>query len=412
MEYENPDRQQDLPGPLDGIRIVEYGVFHAGPGADAILGDLGADVIKIESGIGDPERYWRDVGGMDFTLPSGDSLTFETSNRNKKGIYVDIETDMGRNILHRLIQNADVFLTNLRKSTIKKIGIDYETISKVNPKIIHASVSGYGQEGPMSDLGAFDPLGMARSGMLFVTGSPYPVMMHLGILDQATAIAASHAILTALVYRERHGIGQAVHVSLFSTGIWLLYFNFLLSTFLKIDKVPTYDRSYHSPLRNAFLCKDDKIVMATHHPESRYWGTFCEATGQRALIDDPRFSTDAARKANCPELIGIFDQIFLEKTRDEWMEIFQKCGLMISSVQTIAEVSTDPQAIINNYVVPFDHPKLGRVMIPGYPAHFSACRAGTKSAAPDMGEHTDIVMKELGFSDQEIIIMKNEGVIK
>ena len=412
MAFEYSSRQQDLPGPLDGIRIVEYGVFHAGPGADAILGDLGAEIIKIESGSGDPERDWRDVGGMDFTLPSGDSLTFETSNRNKRGIYLDIETDKGRNILHRLIRNADVFLTNLRKGTIKKIGIDYETISNINPQIIHASVSGYGPEGPMSDLGAFDPLGMARSGMLFVTGSPFPVMMHLGILDQATAIAASHAILTALVCRERQGIGQAVHVSLFSTGIWLLYFNFLLNTFLKIDKVPTYDRTLHSPLRNAFLCKDGKCVMATHHPESRYWKTFCEATGQSALIDDPRFSTEAARKANCPELIGIFDKVFPEKTRDEWMDIFQKRGLMITSVQTIAEVSTDQQAIINNYVVPFDHPKLGRVMIPGYPIHFSACRAGTKTAAPAMGEHTDSVMKELGFSDQEIVTMKDEGVIK
>lgn len=412
MDYEHPQREQKLSGPLDGIRIVEYGVFHAGPGANAILGDLGADVIKIESGIGDPERYWRDVGGLDFTLPSGDSLTFESSNRNKRGIFLDIETEKGRDVLYRLIRNADVFLTNLRKTTIVKIGIDYETLSKINPQIIHASVSGYGQKGPMSDLGAFDPLGMARSGMLFVTGAPHPVMMHLGILDQATAIAASHAILTALVCRERQGFGQAVHVSLFSTGIWLLYFNFLLSTFLNIETVPTSDRTHHSPLRNAFVCKDGKFVMGTHHPESKYWGPFCEATGQSALIDDPRFSTDEARKANASELIEIFDKVFLEKSRDEWMEVFQKYGLMISSVQTIAEVAADPQALINNYAVPFDHPKLGRLMVPGYPVRFSGCQAGMKSAAPDMGQHTDEVMKELGFSDREIINMKNDGVIK
>jgi len=199
---------QGLQRPLEGIRIVEYGVFHAGPGGNAILGDLGAEIIKIETSSGDPERYWTKVAGSDFSLKNGESLIFEASNRNKKGICLDIKKVKGRKIFNRLITDADVFLTNLRKSTKVKLGLDYETLSQLNPKIIFASVSGYGLEGPMSDLGAFDPLGQARSGMMFVAGNSEPEMLHLGILDQATAITVSHAILTALLVRERQGYGQ------------------------------------------------------------------------------------------------------------------------------------------------------------------------------------------------------------
>ena len=404
--------QENLPGPLEGIRIVEYGVFHAGPGADAILGDMGADVVKIEFWEGDPERYWTDVGGVSFALPGAGSLTFEASNRNKRGIYLDIENERGREVFHRLIRGADVFLTNLRTSTKKSMGLDYATISQVNPNIIHANVTGYGPEGPMADVGAFDPLGMARSGMLFITGSAVPTMMHMGILDQATAIAASHAILSALVFRERHGRGQEVQISLYGTGLWLLYFNLLMKTFLNIERLPPEDRRNHSPLRNGFICKDGKFIIGTHHPESKYWPTLCEATGTPELADDPRFATEELRKTNCPELIDIFDQVFVTKTRDEWMEIFQERKMMFSPVQTIAEVPNDPQAIINGYVQPFDHPRLGRVTIPGYPIIFSACRAGTRSAAPMIGEHTDVVLREIGYSDDDIEALRREGVIR
>lgn len=154
-------QQRDLPMPLEGIKIVEYGVFHAGPGGTAILGDLGAEIIKIESGFGDPERYWTKIASLDMSLPNGESIMHEVSNRNKRGIYLDITTEAGKKIFHRLVKNADVFMTNLRKSTKAKLGIDYDSLKQVNPKLIHANVSGYGPEGPMQDLGAFDPLGQA-----------------------------------------------------------------------------------------------------------------------------------------------------------------------------------------------------------------------------------------------------------
>jgi len=405
-------RQNDRPLPLAGIKVVEYGVFHAGPGGGAILGDLGAEVIKIEAGGGDPERYWTSVGGLDMSMANGESMMFEVSNRNKKGIYLDIDTERGREILLRMVKEADVFMTNLRQSTKAKLGIDYASLCRVNPMIIHASVSGYGQQGPMRDIGAFDPMGQARSGMTFVTGNAQPTLMHLAILDQATAITLSHAILTALLVRERQGIGQEVHTSLYSTGLWLLYANLFSTSLLSRDPSIPWIRSENSPLRNSFCCRDGKWLIGVHHPVEKYWPVFCKATGQEWVLEDPRYSDEAGREARVGELVEMFDRVLAGKTRDEWMEIFRVHGLMFSPVQQLEEVLTDPQALANDYVVDFDHPAYGRFKIPGFPVHFSACRAGTRSKAPDIGEHTDQILSEMGYSSDSIRVLREEGVVR
>jgi crotonobetainyl-CoA:carnitine CoA-transferase CaiB-like acyl-CoA transferase len=404
--------KEKFPGALDGIRIVEYGVFHAGPGGNAILGDLGAEIIKIETLNGDPERYWTKIAGRDFSLENNESVIFDASNRNKKSVCLDIKQNKGREIFDRLIKGADVFLTNLRKSTKARMGLDYESISKLNPDIVYASVSGYGTQGPMDDLGAFDPLGSARSGMMYLVGNQEPLLLHIGILDQATAITVSHAILTALLDRERRGVGQEVHISLYSTGLWLQYFNMLIAGVLSKDPDISGDRIKHSPLRNRFSCKDGKWIFGTHHPEEKYWATFCKATGQTALLEDPRYTTASGRPANFIELNQIFDSVFETKTADEWMEIFVPLGLLFCSVQNILEVMTDPQALANDFIVPFEHPVQGRVKIPGYPVDFSASSAGTKSAAPKLGQHTDAVMNELGFSKKDVERLRKEKVVK
>ena len=406
------NQEEKMPMPLEGVRVVEYAVYHAGPGAGAILGDLGAEVIKIEEGRGDPERLWLDVGGIDLRAPDGQSIWYHLSNRNKKGICLNIETDMGREIFLRLIRSADVFLTNLRKSTKKKLRIDYEALSEINPRLVHANVSGFGPKGPLSDNGAFDPLGQGRSGMMFSTGNKEPALINVGVLDQATAIAASHAIVSALFFRERTGIGQEVHVSLYGTGMWLLYGNMIMNAGLGVDPNISWDRSKNSPLRNWFCCKDDKWIIGTHHPEERYWPDFCTATGKTELLDDPRFADKNERRKHCAELVEIFDEVFVGKTREEWIDILTSRGLMFGPVQRIQEVFEDPQSLANNYVTDFVHPEFGSMRIPGYPIHFSSARAETHMPAPTLGEHTDSIMRQLGFTDEEIQELRDKETIK
>lgn len=412
IRYHDADGRKDLPLPLDGIRVVEYGVFHAGPGGGAILGDLGAEVIKVEAPVGDGIRYWTRVGSIDMAGPDGHSLTFEVSNRNKKNICLDIKTEAGRKILNQLVSEADVFLTNLRKSTKKKLGLDYESICALNSKIIHASVSGYGPNGPLQDIGAFDPLGQACSGLTFATGASSPALLHIGILDQATAISLSHAVLAALLARERQGISQEVHVSLYGTSLWLQHINLMLSNALKIDPCVSDDRSHHSPLRNVFCCSDNLWVMCTHHPEEKYWGTFCRVMGTEDLLNDPKFTDEKGRPVKSDELTERFDKIFATRSQKEWMADFMAAKLMFAPIQKIMDVENDVQAIENGFVRPGYYPGIGEMNIPGYPVVFGKCRPEIHTRAAAKGEQTDDILSRLGYDAEKIAELRKKGVVQ
>jgi len=402
--------------PLEGIKMVEYGVFHAGPGAGAILGDLGVEVIKIENFAGDPMRQWEKTGQASFGLPDDNNAMFMCTNRNKRSICIrDITTGEGKEILHRLVKRSDVFLTNLRKNTKPRLGIDYETLSKVNPMIVHANVSGYGPEGPLGNHGAFDILGQARSGIAYISGSEEPSLLQIGVIDQMTAIAASYEIILGLLVRQLHGFGQELHVSLFSASMWLTNPNFMLKSLVNIDAGVKWEREMNPITRNLFKCKDGRWIIACVHPEQKYWPLLCEVFGNAELAHDERYATPEAREAHNPELVAIFDKLFLEKTAREWEAFFVEKGLFFCMAQTVSEVFNDPQALDNDYIneLEYPDPRVGKVKMPGFPIHLSKCdRPRTWSFAPSLGEHTDVVMRDIGYGDDEIQNLREKGVIK
>lgn len=404
-----------MPQPLEGIRVLEWGIFHAGPGGNAILGDLGAEVIKIEQpGSGDPVRGQKHFGHASFEIPGGKSLFFEAANRNKKSITLDLSKQAGREAAYRLVAKCDVFATNLRKSTVQGFHMDYQTLSAFNPSLVYASVSAYGPNGPDADRGGFDFHGQARSGLMFCMGEPEmpPLVLHFGMIDQATAIMASHQIITALLARQRFGVGQEVNVSILGSAIYLAYID-TLCTMVFDREVERHKRTDCNPLRNHYLCQDGKWMMIGLGPHTQeLWPDVCRLLGLPDLADDFRFNSDAARLKNARELIQMFDAAFASRPRQEWLKLFGERGLISCQVNRPLELADDPQVIQNGYLVDFDHPDLGRIKVPGYPVHFSQGPAGTRSFAPGLGQHTDEVLQSLGgYSTEEIARLRQEGVV-
>jgi len=400
--------------PLEGIRVIDCGTYHAGPGAPAILGDLGAEVIKIEQpGVGDPIRRQMRIGTIPFEIPGGRSIFCEGANRNKKSVSIDLNTKRGQEIIFDLVRQSDVFLTNMRSHAVEKMNITYPTLSAINDQLIYAVVSAFGPKGPDRDRGGFDYQGQARSGFMYSFGEPEmpPLVSQFAIIDQATAIMTSHQIITALYMRERFGIGQEVHVSILGTSLFLLYFNILIEQMGKFDP-PRHKRSHANPLRNYYCCKDKKWIMMTLTPEEKHWTPLCKALGCPELVEDPRFNSDERRLVNAETLVSIFDRIFATRPRTDWLDVFAKHDLFASAVNTLSELAHDPQIVENGYLIDFDHPTLGQIKIPGYPGHFSKAWAGTTRAAPELGEHTDEVLGGLcGYSEEEIRALREKGIV-
>jgi len=399
--------------PLEGIRVLEWGIFHAGPGSTAILGDLGADVVKIEQrGKGDPIRHRGRFGRTSFTLPGDNNLFFEASNRNKKSIAIDLSKQKGKEIVYRLIPKFDVFLTNLRRRTVEKMVMTYPILSGFNPRLIYASVSGHGTKGPDKDRGGFDFQGQARGGLMYSMGEPDmpPLVLHFGLIDQATAIVTSQAIMTALFMRERTGKGQEVQTSILGAALHLAYMNFLNALWLDQDVI-RHHRIDTDPMRNYYCCKDNKWFAITLQPGEQDWTPFCQAIGHPEWEKDPRFDTPEKRaEEHSHELISLLEQLFLTRTRHEWLEVFTEYDLIVCQVNRPVELKNDPQ-VRANYLDEIDHPFLGKIDVPAFPAHFSQARAGTRKTSPRLGENTEEVLREFGYGELEIEQLKKEEVI-
>ncbi|MCK4789335.1 MAG: CoA transferase [Desulfobacteraceae bacterium] len=402
-------------GPLEGIKVVECGIWQMGPSATASLGDLGAEVIKVEERIhGDPGRGIKWIRGIPVELPQGKSWYFEYNNRNKRSITLDLKKAEGREIFFKLIKITDVFIQNFRLGVADELGIDYSKLSKCNPKLIYASATGFGSKGPDAKEPAFDYLGQARSGMMMIGGEPDapPVVYGAGIADQIGAIMLASGVLAALVARERTGIGQEIEVSHLGSGINLLGLD-VFGTIVSGHTPPRVSRTKaYNPLWNIYMCGDKKwIALAMLQPD-RYWSTLCRAIGQEKLIDDPRFNNMESRRENCEELIAILDQVFITKSSTEWLKILKKAGdIICSPVNTLEDLITDPQAIENEYITEFDHPALGKIKTVGMPVKFSKSPGKMRLQAPEFGEHSEEILLELGYSWDDIAKFKDGEVI-
>jgi crotonobetainyl-CoA:carnitine CoA-transferase CaiB-like acyl-CoA transferase len=405
-----------MAGPLSGIRALELAVYQNGPAAGYMLGDMGAEIIKIEDRIkGDYGRGTSSLWGIS-TEYKGVNLFFETPNRNKKSITLDLKKEKGREILYKLVEKSDVFYTNFSKKICTNLGCDYETLCRINDKIIYGRATGYGRVGPEANLRAFDVVAQARSGLMEQTGEADgpPATITGAVIDQLGATMLAYGIMGALLARERMGIGQELETSLLGSAVHLQAMSVNQAC---LTGRPFSRHNRHrarNPLANYYKCADDKWIMFSELQSDRFWANFCSAIDMPDLITDPRYATSSARRKSFLELIPIFDKLFMTKPRAEWIKILREKGggLVCSEVFSLTDLPGQPQIMENEYIVEYDHPVFGKANMIGFPVWFSKTPAKIASKAPEFGEHTEEVLTELGgYTWEQIEALKVDEVI-
>jgi len=401
-----------MAGPLDGVKVVEISMFQQGPVCGTKLGDLGANVIKVEPPTGDPARGFMRIMGAMVGL-KGRNYYFEQHNRNKRSIVLDLRKEEGLEIFLKLIDRADVFVTNLSIEAPAKMGIAPEALLTRNPRLIYAQGSGWGRKGPDANEYSFDYTGIARSGLMMSCGErgTPPAQVLPGLGDELGGMVLAWAVCAALYAREKTGKGQLVDTSLMGSLMCMESLILSAPAILGQEFPREIRAEAGNPLYNHYKAKDDKWFAIAHLQPDRYWPNVCLALGMPELEHDPRFNSIEARGDHAKELIAIMDKKFSTKTRDEWFEVFKKEGLIYTPIQTPTEVINDPQAIANNYVVWFDHPVLGRTKMVGFPWDFSETPASIRREPPEFGQHTEEILLELGYTWDDITKLKDEKVI-
>ncbi|TAK36479.1 MAG: CoA transferase [Chloroflexota bacterium] len=405
-----------MASPLAGIRILELANFQMGPAATVMLADLGADVIKIEDPFGgDLARGIVKLLGQTIGVASDRNFYFESINRNKRSITIDLKKEKGRQVLHRLVGSADAFVTNVRLGVAERIGADYETLAKLNPRLVYGHASGYGPKGPDASKPAFDPLGLARSGMMdALTPAGLPPQWPTGaIADQYGATMLSYAVLAGLVSANLTGRGQKVSSSLLGSTMFLGQFCANATLMVQHEQRKFQREEVSNPLQNCYRCADGRWIFFAMSQPDRHWPSFCAALGIRSLQHDERYATAETRAEHSAELIAILDGIFATKSVDEWVATLDKYGVLgFDVVASMSNLVYDPQVIANRYVVDFDHPVLGTIKMMGFPISFEEMPAQVRMPAPELGQHTEEILIELcDYSWNEIAELRDEAVI-
>jgi crotonobetainyl-CoA:carnitine CoA-transferase CaiB-like acyl-CoA transferase len=401
-----------MPGPLDGVKVVELTMFQQGPVCGAKLGDLGADVIKVEPPTGDPARGFMRIIGTMVGL-KGRNYYFENHNRNKRSIVLDLKTEGGMEVFLKLIDRADVFLTNLSIEAPIKMSIGPEALLKRNPRLIYAQASGWGRKGPDANGLSFDYTGIGRSGLMMSCGErgTPPAQVLPGLGDELGGMVCAWAVCTALYARERTGKGQLVDTSLMGSIMCMLSLVLSAPAILGHEFPRENRAAAGNPIYNHYRAKDDKWFILAHLQPDRYWPNVCRALGMPELENAPRFNSIEARGEHAEELIAIMDKQFLTKTREEWFKIFKKEGIIYTPIQSPREVVDDPQALANDYVTWFDHPVLGRTKMVGFPWDFNRTPASVRREAPEFGQHTEEILLELGYTWDDTTKLRDEKAI-
>jgi crotonobetainyl-CoA:carnitine CoA-transferase CaiB-like acyl-CoA transferase len=400
--------------PLDGIRVVDWTIWQQGPVASVMLGDLGAEVIKVEERTGgDPGRGVLRAQGMD--LSDRPNFYFEANNRNKKSLTVDLKKPEGVEIVRRLADRADVFVQNFRFGVAARLGLDAATLRARNPRLIYASATGYGPEGAERAAPSFDYLGIARSGIMLAAGEPGqpPLAIAGGIADQMGAVMLAYGVLAALLAREKTGRGQEVDASHLGSMAWLqgLSLSAKLMLGFALPRMPRAQAV--NPLWNHYRCADDKWLALSMLQPDRYWAKLCHALGIPQAAHDERFVTMDVRAANAAACVALLDEVFASRPRAEWIARLTPSGdFIVSIVNAVDDLPEDPQVLANGYVTAFEHPVHGPTRVVGMPVRLSETPGSIRLAAPEFGQHTEEVLLDvLGYTWDDIARLRDAEVI-
>ena len=396
-----------MKGALEGVKVVELAQIMAGPTCGMLLADMGADVIKVEKlPGGDDTRSYSEP------QVKGESAAFMMLNRGKRGIAVNLKTAGGLEVVKRLLADADVVTENYRKGTLEKLGLGYDVLKALNPRLVYCAISGYGRTGPYADKGGFDLIAQGFAGLMSITGEPGgpPVKSGTPVADINAGIFAALGIVSALLARERTGRGQMVETSLMEAGIQQTYWQAAIYFATGVNPGPSGSAHILTAPYQAFPTADGWINLGGANQSN--WERIVKAIGMPDLAADPRFATNTDRMRNLAALTPILGDALRKKPSAHWIAEFEAAGVPVGPVNRIGDMLDDPQVKARDMVVETEHPKAGRVKGIGHPIKFTDTPGGSKRPAPLLGQHTREVLAGLGYSTPEIDALARDGAVR
>ena len=396
-----------MPGPIHGVKVLELAQIMAGPTCGLMLADLGAEVIKIEKipGGDDTRRF----------LPpdvNGEAAAFMMMNRNKRGMALDLKTKEGVEVFKRLVKQADVVVENFRKGTLEKLGVGYEELKKINPKIILCEISGYGRTGPYADKGGFDLIAQGMSGLMSITGESKgkpPMKVGAPVTDITAGILAATGVLAALVSRATTGVGQRVDTSLYEAGIVHTYWQSAIASATGVAPGPLGSAHPLTAPYQAFQTKDKWITVGASNQNT--WLKLIDALDVKELQENEKFNSNANRMKNLTELTELLKKELVKKTAEEWLKLFDEKGLPCGPINTVTEMFEDPQTIERKMIVDVKNTKAGSFKGIGMPIKFSETKVEDTKESPTFGQHTKQILLDYGFKGEEIDSLIKQGVV-